>query len=100
VDLEALQLIRAEEQMRETGCWRYADPAEKGGNRRHCLACDRVITDRRTHVKLCPACRAAGIRSHPCSRCGGLTHKRDWAGRKLNGVCTDCRRSIREGEAT
>jgi hypothetical protein len=91
VNLEALALVRAEEQMRDR--WRKPDPDE-GSGPHLCVVCEKPVAwIGQAHPLLCPECRADGWTAAKCPGCGSSIKRTDQTGpsKERRGYCKPCR---------
>ena len=95
MNLEAIALRRAEEQM-QAETWRESDAGEfKASKQAMCVVCHAEFT--RGHYQraalMCPACREAGYCTVPCKGCGGKLRDLDRraTNKSRRGYCQACR---------
>jgi hypothetical protein len=95
MDLEAIALSRAEEQMRDR--WVEPDSDEGSGEApepRVCVVCETAVArSGHTWPRLCPECRAAGWTASLCPSCGRHIRRTDQTGpsKERRGYCRPCR---------
>lgn len=95
LDLEALAVARAEEQI-EAGAWRGGEREDETAKPSPvpCAICRGEIVGRRSNARLCKTCHDGGWSATPCNGCGGPRKRTDetWVNNpERRGYCAACR---------